>query len=162
MYYFAYGSNMSVRRLQARIRAVKVGIGKLSGYQLRFHKVSRLDGSGKCDAFYTGHPDEYLLGVVYAVSREDQKALNRLEGDGFGYAVKTVEIEMAGKRVEAVTYCAQEIDPALRPLDWYREHVARGAEEHDLDPAYVDRIRRIEVITDPDVSRREQELSIYE
>ena len=48
--YFAYGSNMSQRRLQARVpSATFLGIGILLGHALAFHKISKKDGSGKCD-----------------------------------------------------------------------------------------------------------------
>jgi hypothetical protein len=50
MQYFAYGSNMSLRRLRTRVpSAVKLGNATLFGHQLKFHKRSQ-DGSAKCDA----------------------------------------------------------------------------------------------------------------
>jgi gamma-glutamylcyclotransferase len=53
MYYFAYGSNMSLSRLRERVPSAEaVGCFSLNGHDLRFHKLSK-DGSGKCDAFFT-------------------------------------------------------------------------------------------------------------
>jgi hypothetical protein len=49
--YFAYGSNMETARLRERMPSAKpLGVAKLSGHELRFHKRSK-DGSGKCNAF---------------------------------------------------------------------------------------------------------------
>ncbi len=48
--YFAYGSNMSVRRLVARLPSASVvTTGFVTGYKLVFDKLSKKDGSGKCD-----------------------------------------------------------------------------------------------------------------
>ena len=58
MLYFAYGSNMSIRRLQSRdINPVKVNVARLYGHTLKFHKPSK-DGSGKCDVFKTDDEKE--------------------------------------------------------------------------------------------------------
>jgi cation transport regulator ChaC len=49
--YFAYGSNMLNRRINAMERAtsaVSIGIGFAQGYKLNFNKES-IDKSGKCD-----------------------------------------------------------------------------------------------------------------
>jgi hypothetical protein len=47
------------------------------------------------------------------------------------------------------------------PLDWYREHVLRGARENNLPGAYIRSIEAIEAMADDDAIRREKELSIY-
>ena len=53
MLYFAYGSNMLTARLRERMPSCKpLGIAKLPGHALRFHKRSK-DQSGKCNAFAT-------------------------------------------------------------------------------------------------------------
>lgn len=47
--YFAYGSNMSFKRLKKRVKSAKPkGRGVLRCHRLEFHKVSK-DRSGKCD-----------------------------------------------------------------------------------------------------------------
>lgn len=49
LYYFAYGSNMSVSRLQSRITIEEdVGAAYLEGWQMVFNKRGR-DGSGKAN-----------------------------------------------------------------------------------------------------------------
>lgn len=61
----------------------------------------------------------------------------------------------------ALTYLATDKRPGLRVYDWYREHVVRGASEHDLPEDYVAAIRRVEVVPDPRPGRAEAELAIY-
>lgn len=163
MYYFAYGSNMSIKRLRSRARsASKVGIGFLEMHLLKFHKVGRIDGSAKCDACETGVPGHRVHGVVFDIAGRDKPVLAREEGVGCGYAEKVVSIMLNdGTTIEAFTYYATIIDPALRPFDWYAEHVIIGARESELPEDYIQYIESIECDKDPDDERRERELSIY-
>ncbi|TDX97775.1 gamma-glutamylcyclotransferase family protein [Thiohalophilus thiocyanatoxydans] len=163
MYYFAYGSNMSSRRIQARSpSAAKLNTAVLTGHRLAFHKISDNDGTAKCDACETGEPEDCVHGVVFAIVEQDKPALDRAEGLGRGYAEKVVQVRLTdGEVVEAITYYAIRTDPALKPLDWYKSHVLRGAREHGLPEAYIRAIESVEHIEDTDGKRRERELSIY-
>jgi len=163
MYYFSYGSNMSIRRLGLRVpSASPIGAGVLKEHELRFHKVSSRDGSAKCDVVATAGPGRHVHGVVYRIDVAEKPALDRAEGLGFGYEQKNVLIEMEkGSDIQAFCYCATEINPHLKPFCWYREHVLRGARENNLPGAYIRSIESIEVVTDDDAVRRERELSIY-
>jgi len=68
MRYFAFGSNMWVPRIEARLdRCTLVCAAWMDGWALRFHKRGR-DGSGKCDAFRTDAPRDRLRGIVYELS----------------------------------------------------------------------------------------------
>ena len=163
MYYFSYGSNMSLRRLRLRVPSAScIGSGFLQEHELRFHKVSSRDGSAKCDAVFTASSDQCIHGVVYRIGEAEKPGLDRAEGLGFGYEQKNVWIEMeGGVEVQASCYFATEIAPHLKPLDWYREHVLRGARENNLPGAYIRSIEAIEAVADDDAVRREKELSIY-
>jgi len=66
-----------------------------------------------------------------------------------------------GSTIEAFTYYATNIDPELKPLDWYREHVLRGARENELPIEYIHSIEILEFDEDSDAERRDKELSIY-
>lgn len=64
-YYFAYGSNMSSVRLKERAPSSRaVGVAQLPEYVLKFHKRSK-DGSGKCNALFTGVATDVVFGVVF-------------------------------------------------------------------------------------------------
>ncbi len=162
MNYFAYGSNMSLRRLQERIESAHaLGIYTLAQHELRFHKVGA-DGSAKCDAFFTGKLPHAIHGVLYRIDRADKSALDRIEGLGAGYEEKTVGVaDSQGNLVEAVTYYATRIDNSLLPFHWYKQHVLIGARETGLPQHYIARIESTTATDDPDAVRHAQQLSLY-
>ena len=163
MRFFSYGSNMSISRLLDRVSsASKLGAAILTQHQLKFHKVGRKDGSAKCDASETGDPEHVIHGVVFQISKADKSKIDREEGLGHGYEEKDVLVQMRdGSIVQAFTYYATNIDSNLKPLDWYKEHVMRGARENSLPEEYIRRIEAIDSIRDKDAQRREKELAIY-
>jgi hypothetical protein len=163
MKYFAYGSNMSVARLQARVpSAVALGCYALRQHDLRFHK-SGLDGSAKCDAFFTGNDTDTLFGVLYEIEPAEKPALDRIEGLGRGYDEKIVTVYGGNGSVEtATTYFANIIDKAMSPYDWYLKHVLVGALETELPWEYVQaRIKTVMPMADPDPERDRGERAIY-
>ncbi len=163
MLYFAYGSNMASPRLRARVPgAMTCGVAILPGHRLRFHKIGR-DGSAKCDAQPTGQAEDRVVGVVFHIPPRERSVLDACEGLGAGY--RAVEVELAradGVPLQAFCYSATRIDPLLRPYDWYREHVLRGALEHLLPRAYVDAIAAVPCWSDPRAERHLDELAIYD
>ena len=162
MLYFAYGSNMSVPRIQQRINGAKqVDIARLAGYQLRFHKRGR-DGSGKCDAFYTGDPMDFVWGVLFQLEASHKVQLDQFEGVGQGYLDKTINVINAkGAAFSAFMYYATEIDDRLHPFSWYKIHVVNGAKAAGLPAAYIEMLESVVAIEDVDINRTQQELSIY-
>jgi len=63
--------------------------------------------------------------------------------------------------IEAFTYYTTNINPKLKPFDWYKEHVLRGAKENNLCIEYIHGVEIIEHIDDSNTKRRNDELSIY-
>lgn len=163
MRYFSYGSNMSIPRLQERVpSANKIGVARLTSHQLRFHKVSKKDGSGKCDAFNTNNAGDSVIGVLFEIAQEEKDKLDKKEGLGFGYEQQEVVVKLDdGATVSAFTYVATNIDETLKPLDWYKEHVIRGARENFLPESYIAEIEAMECYVDSDSERRDRELAIY-
>ena len=162
MLYFSYGSNMSVNRLLDRIlAATKIGIGLLREHELRFHKISNNDSSAKCDAYETGDQDHFVYGVVYDISVSAKSVLDNFEGLGYGYEEKNIIVKVGEELISAFTYYATHIDSTLKPLHWYKEHVLRGAREHQLPESYIRQIELVESIPDLDVERHMMELTIY-
>ena len=161
--YFSYGSNMSTRRLQERIpSARKLCVAELGAHRLLFHKISRVDGSAKCDALYTGNGNDCVVGVVYELQEPDKAALDNIEGSGHGYREKQVLIcNTGGENLTAFTYYATEINASLRPYSWYKEHVLAGAREHNLPQEYIAGINKVVSVDDPDQNRHEEEMAIY-
>ena len=162
MLYFAYGSNMSSRRLRERVPSARFRFtATLEAHDLRFHKRSR-DGSAKCDALETRNPAHRVIGVVFEIAQTDKTTLDRYEGLGSGYEEKQVALlTSSDASITAFTYYATHIDSALKPYSWYKHHVLSGAREHQLPVAYIERINGIESITDLNYERHECEMAIY-
>ena len=73
---FAYGSNLCVERILARVRSTRVlTVARLEGHALRFHKRGR-DGSAKADAWSSGDPRDVVWGVVYELATADKATLS--------------------------------------------------------------------------------------
>jgi hypothetical protein len=163
MLYFAYGSNMSERRLRQRVpSAEKISVATLPGHQLVFHKKSEKDRSGKCDAYPTLGSNDVVIGVLFKLDPLEKLSLDSAEGLGVGYEARTIGVVLdEGSIYEAFAYFAICIDPSLRPYHWYKEHVLRGAVENRFPERYIRSIQGVDSIDDPISDRAIQELSIY-
>ncbi len=161
MKYFAYGSNMATKRIGRRVASAQViETCLLKQHDLRFHKKGK-DNSAKCDAFYTGMSRDFIWGVLYWMDPKHKPALDHAEGRGNGYEVKIVSVTgVNGHFHRALTYYATHIEPSLKPYNWYKNHVMTGALEAGLCENYIDRIRRVESIADPDTERSKMEYGI--
>ena len=146
MKYFAYGSNMSSIRLQERVpSADAIGPARLPGYELKWHKISKKDGSGKCDIVRSDRENTRVWGVLYEIDDEEKPCLDREEGLGYGYDEKLVEVDLDGQAVSAWTYYATRIDETLLPYEWYKDFVVQGAMEHRLPEEYISLLGTTEV-----------------
>lgn len=163
MYYFAYGFNMSLKRLQARVpSARKVGRAHLDGHQLRFHKRGK-DASAKADAYFTERSQDRVVGVVFTIDPAEKQHLDHAEGLGFGYDLKDVSLCVDGlEPVSAFTYFAIHIDCSMKPYHWYKHHILHGAREAGLSVTYLESIDRFTSVDDPDAHRHTREMSIYQ
>jgi gamma-glutamylcyclotransferase len=154
--YFAYGSNMLSQRLQARCKSASSRcIASVSGYRLALSKKSK-DGSGK--ATIVADQATRVFGVVFDISCEDAKELDRIEGRGKGY--ERVElpafVHPEGSSITVIAYIAHAdfIDPTLQPYDWYRDLIVTGAKQHNLPDHYVTTLLAIEALSDSDPTRQ--------
>ena len=162
IHYFAYGSNLATPRLLQRIPEARLQqVATLSAHRLCFHK-NDAGRSGKCDIQSTDNHQDIVYGVVYLISQDEKQTLDFYEGHGFGYLSKSIEITtLDGNRIEALTYYAIDIDIIQQPYHWYKEHVLRGAREHNFPDDYIAMIEAQESIDDADDERVQRELEIY-
>ena len=163
MNYFAYGSNMSYARIRARVPHVeKIGAYRLVEHTLRFHMPSK-DGSGKCDAFFTGNEEDFVLGVVYDIDEQSKAILDDIEGLGTSYLEKEVQlISLSGEPLTARTYYANQINKRLKPYFWYRYHVLTGARESAMPEEYIQHLEQLACMMDPDRQREQEQHSVYQ
>lgn len=160
MKYFAYGSNMCTNRLRDRVPSCKFDcIAVLKEHTIRFHKRSTEDGSGKCNAFYTGKPEDEVIGVLYDIAESEKPLLDKAEGLGKGYLEKYVDVTTPSGVVNALMYVARSgyIEESLAPFTWYKEFVVEGAREHQLPGFYIEKLEAVKATDDPDKERDAKE-----
>lgn len=161
--YFAYGSNMSTRRLRQRVpSAEKIDLARLPGYRLAWHKKGG-DGSGKCD-IVPGSAADVVYGVLYAIDAIHKPRLDRAESLGTGYDQRHIDLWLPDRdeSAAAFTYYALRIDATYLPYDWYRDHVLIGAREHGLPDYYVHLIENIPTMEDANRRRVTAERRVHE
>jgi hypothetical protein len=146
-----------MQRLQRRCEfACLSGVASVTGYRLAFCKKSK-DGSGK--ATLIADLAGQAFGAIFDIVAKDAAKLDQIEGRGKGY--ERIEELTAlsypdGKPIAVTTNIADDgfRDSALQPYDWYLDLVLKGAEQHHLPDEYVERLRAIPALTDPDPNRR--------
>ena len=153
--YLAYGSNLHPIRLAERVTHARlIEVSRLPGHALRFHKRGR-DGSGKCNAFFTGRPEDSIFGAVYEISEAGKQELDRYEGLGQGYEIKTLKAVVCGEEKEVFMYVATQdyIDNSLKPYTWYKEYVSLGVRCHAFPADYLNQVESIDPVKDMEQSR---------
>lgn len=151
--YFAYGSNLLFARLYARCSSiVHVGVACLERHRLSFDKPGS-DDSGKC-GIQAVDTEEYVLGVLYQMDAIEKPVLDRIEGNGLGYADKQIEVYAAQGVVDCFTYYPTVLDAEKLPYDWYKAFVLEGARENRFPDHYIEMIASIESRVDPHQQRR--------
>lgn len=160
MLYLAYGSNLYSRRLTERVpSAVKVCEVELPGYRLCFHKKGA-DRSAKCNI--QKHAGSAAHAIVYRIKEEEKADLDRIEGAG--YEVTDIRVGYQDQSLDAYTYLASDsyIDDSIKPYHWYKQLVIAGAEEHNFPQPYIEKIKRVESVRDPDRKRLQKARNILE
>ena len=158
-FYFAFGSNMSLHRIRARLPgAERIGVAELKGHRLDFDMLS-LDGSGKC----TIHPsdEESVYGVVWQLSDHEQGILHDIEGPRYDIETRTVTLIDSNEQVQVFCYIANTLDKVALPFDWYVQHVYYGAREAQLPEHYVNAIKTRASVEDLNRERHLRETQMY-
>ncbi|MCK8825506.1 gamma-glutamylcyclotransferase family protein [Fuchsiella alkaliacetigena] len=139
VYYFAYGSNMSKERLEKRISKVKtMGKAKLPNYKLVINKEGN-DGSGKANIVYS--LDNEVWGVFYELEKSKLEKLDSYEPN---YERINVEIvNDLSESLNAITYISTKTTDE-KPFEWYKQHILKGAYEHNLPNDYTKKLEQIE------------------
>lgn len=168
VHHFAYGSNLCWKRLTATNRAPSaklVSVAAVSGYDFRFHKLSKSDSSGKMNIVKTDRAEDVVWGIVVDLTEADKATLNDREGvvtdvsrPGYREIPFTVTTE-AGEEHVTFTYVATNsaIVESLRPYSWYKRYVITGARQQKLPADYVARLEAVETVEDPDAERSAKE-----
>lgn len=134
MIYFAYGSNMSRRRLEERVGAVeKKGRHLLKGYKQTFTKEG-LDKSGKGNIELSS--ESHVYGVAYVLTQSQFESLKEYE-KGYDVCELTVEDNNFAE-LKVHTFIATKPSTGLSPTADYFAHYLEGMEENNFPDEYIE------------------------
>ena len=139
-HYFAYGSNMSARRIRQRLGWAPSRMSvRLKNYLLAFNKQSS-DG-GKANIKVS--PGNEVEGILYFVKESELLTLDGYEGVAEKqYKRQEFEvIDLSGRKMPAIAYVALNTGPESRPTVEYLNYLLEG--EHLLSPKYVSKLEDI-------------------
>jgi gamma-glutamylcyclotransferase len=150
VWYFAYGSNLSKRRMLQRTGAIPISRQVfLRDYRLAFNAHVGQEFYANIMPLIGG----MVHGVVYSCDEQAMTALDRYEGVAQGcYRRVGVEVETeGGERIRAAAYIAGEryVSEGGVPSAFYLGLIISGAREHDLPEQYVHWIESYGVPDDP-------------
>jgi Holliday junction resolvase RusA-like endonuclease len=152
--YFAYGSNMSLERLQGRVTTLKkICNAFLPNYLLRTNKKGD-DGSGKANV-EQGSSSDVVWGVLWSIPETSRAKLDEKEGfypgrhDSHYRPDQILVFDESKVPWRAMTYVAcqgRTTDEDLHVQDWYYDFICSGAVENGLPTDYVDMLKQIRKI----------------
>jgi gamma-glutamylcyclotransferase (GGCT)/AIG2-like uncharacterized protein YtfP len=145
-YYFAYGSNMNVARVEARIGTTRRSLaGTLHDHALRFDKASRV--SGIAHANVAPLAGERVEGALFELLEPRQiERMDPFEGYPLEYERHRLPIVTQEGTIEAWVYIATPgmTAPSLRPAHEYLEHLLAG--EPFLSADYRRRLAQVDAV----------------
>jgi gamma-glutamylcyclotransferase len=144
MYHFAYGSNLSSKFLRRHCpNAEFVMRATLPNFRVefRFYSESRNGGISSI----VPYPSKLTRGVIYEVSEEDMQRLDELESvPEMLYVRERVLVLGEDKEYhKADLYRVVNPEGPFTPARSYIELMVEGAEEHGLDPEYIEHLRSL-------------------
>ncbi len=140
VYYFAYGSNMSLEQMRKRCgeRWRRVGIGYVEGYELVFDGCSSLWGGPTANI--VEDPEERVWGVLFEL--ESFECLDVHEGYPKHYTRREVAVHVSetGQIVMAQTYIRPRPLKRGKPPRKYLDTIIKGARENGLPEEWIRRL----------------------
>lgn len=142
VWYFAYASNMNRRQMAQRAGALaEEKLARLDNYELNFEKIAR---GGTGTANIAPAEGKTVWGVLYRVTEQQLKALDRFEGVPEHYRRSEVTVvDGDGNKVAAQVYLARKVRKGLKPDRLYLQRIIQGAEEHNLPADYIEELKKI-------------------
>jgi len=141
MYYFAYGSNLSLAQMTERCpHARAIASARVSNYELKITGHSQRWHGGVATITPTG--DSEVWGVVYELDEHCLQLLDVFEGvQEKRYARQQVTCHMAdGASVPVITY-ANTFGEATLWSEQYKNTIIDGAEHFALPDQYIEILR---------------------
>ncbi len=138
LFYFAYGSNMSLARMTERCgkdNFVDLGKAQLPGYSFYFY--------GRGYANIRPMASQTIEGVLFQIKDACLKSLDRVEGYPNTYQRQAVKIDWKNTNVLAQVYIVEKDQTMGTPTAEYYQIVLSGAQEHNLSDSYINQIKAL-------------------
>lgn len=142
LWYFAYASNMWRQQVVQRAgHPAEERLGRLDNFELNFDKISR---GGTGTANLAPAEGKVVWGVLYRLSEQQLKALDRFEGVPEHYRRSEVNVvDEQGTKIGAQVYLARKVRKGLKPDRLYLQRIIQGAEEHRVPADYLAQLKQI-------------------
>ena len=130
--YAAYGSNMNIAQMKQRCPKAKViGKGELLGYKLTF----RGKQTGVANIEFCDHGNVPI--VLWVITKECERALDRYEGYPTLYKKEVVSITTVNGKQTAMLYIMdkQYADMPAMPSEHYFEIIRQGYHDNEIKTA---------------------------
>jgi len=126
--YFAYGSNMDITQMVERCpQSQKIEKAELVGYEFFINK--------RGFANIRQNKNKKVLGIVYEITEEDEKELDKCEGVQFGTNTKETSPSL-----NAFYYVAKEIDEGS-PKEGYLGKIIKAGQDNNFPEVYIDELK---------------------
>ena len=146
---FGYGSNMSQDFLRTKKALDPLDSRRtiLQGFRLSFPAGRGIDFVEPTFATLMRDPAGSVHGVCTLLSRDDADKLDRQEGGSYDIVVCPAKVYSTDEVIEAEVYVAKNQLPPDHPEGAcsvrYRDVLVRGAEENELDPDWIAKLRAL-------------------
>lgn len=144
MYHFAYGSNLSSRFLKGHCPSARfVMRALLPNYRVEFRFYSERRQGGISSIVF--HPGDLTQGVIYDVPEDEMLALDVMESvpQRLYARERFLVLGEDGGLHGADLYRVVRPEGPFTPARSYVELMLVGADEHGLDPEYVEGLGRL-------------------
>lgn len=132
-YMFAYGMNTNVDGMAQRCpKAISLGYAKLLEHKFRF--------AGPADVIQ--HPGSMVHGVLWDITDDCLKSLDRLEGFPHFYNREVRKVEHWGEEIDALVYFMQPGHTESAPSRGYYKCLQEGYHEHGVPTKQIKRAAR--------------------
>ena len=138
LFYFAYGSNMSLERMTERCgkeNFVDLGKAQLPGYSFYFY--------GRGHANIRPMASQTIEGVLFQIQDSCLKSLDQVEGYPNTYQRQAVKVNWKDTNVLAQAYIVEKDQTVGTPTAEYYQIVLSGAQEHNLSASYIQQIKAL-------------------
>ena len=162
MLYFAYGSNLNTSQIVRRCPSARlVDVADMNGYRFAYAGVSSSRGAGV--ATIIKDESSYVPGLIWSITIEDLKRLDRCEGAPFWYERKRLQVESWNHGMRRPwSYVLKQ--PLNTPTQEYHELISCAYLRLDFDleilhSAFAEAERSVEINGAPEPRRRPVNMS---